>query len=319
MSRIWQVPPRNPNFVGRLEQLSRLRHALASTSQVTVQAVRGMGGVGKTQLAIEYAHQRSTDYDLVWFIASENVTVLPDEFAALGAALGLEPTRDPDGIRLAVQAALQDVQRWLIIFDNADEVRDVASWIPHQPLGPGRYGHVLVTTRRGGFGAIGSVVDLDVITAEDAVALLRTRVPSIETSVANGIAEQLGFLPLALEQAAAYLDRSQQPPSEHALFLRDRLPDMLDVGRDEHRAETTVATLWSLSLAQLSEHQPASVQLIEIAPNWLPSRSRSTFSAAIPSFFPSRCRALPAIRWTSTTPQLVSPTSPSRGARRTGW
>ena len=90
---MWKVPARNPNFTGRGEDLAALARALASGSTVTVQSVRGMGGVGKTQLATEYAYAHAGDYDLVWWIAAEEPATIPDQFTALAGQLGLDPVR----------------------------------------------------------------------------------------------------------------------------------------------------------------------------------------------------------------------------------
>ena len=88
---VWKVPARNPNFTGRGADLAAVAAALASGSTVTVQSLRGMGGVGKTQLATEFAYAHAGDYDLVWWIAAEEPATIPDQFAALAAAAGPGP------------------------------------------------------------------------------------------------------------------------------------------------------------------------------------------------------------------------------------
>ena len=117
---------------------------------------------------------------------------------------------------------LRSVPGWLLIFDNADRVEDIGPWLPTGPLPPGIPGHVIVTTRRGGFAAMGQVLDLDVIGLPDAVRMLRARVPDLGQETGEQIAEELGRLPLALEQAAAWLDRSQMPGQEYLELLRSR-------------------------------------------------------------------------------------------------
>ena len=81
--------------------------ALAAGSAVTVQSVHGMGGVGKTQLATEYAYAHASDYDLVWWIAAEEPAAIPDQFAALAARLGLDPIADPEALRAQVHDQLR--------------------------------------------------------------------------------------------------------------------------------------------------------------------------------------------------------------------
>ena len=119
---------------------------------------------------------------------------------------------------------------WLLVFDNADAVEDIRAWLPGGPLPPGIPGHVIVTTRRGGFAALGHVMELDVIDLPSAVTLLRTRVPDLPEDVGEEIAGELGRLPLALEQAAAYLDRSAMPPGDYLGLLRQRAADLYAAG-----------------------------------------------------------------------------------------
>lgn len=179
--------------------------ALSAGSAVTVAAVRGMGGVGKTALVNEYAHVHATNYDLVWWIAAGQPTLVPDQFVRLADELGLDLDGDPDRLPGQVHQALLDVAGWLLVFDNAETVDDLRAWLPRSLMPPGIPGHVVVTTRRGGLKELGPVMDLDVVDPGEAVALMRKRVPDLDEGVAGEIAEELGRLPLALEQAAAYL------------------------------------------------------------------------------------------------------------------
>jgi predicted ATPase len=88
---VFRVPPRNPTFVGRAEDLAEFAGVFASGSDVMVQTLHGIGGVGKSQLAVEYAHGFANRYDLVWWIASGEPATIPDSYAKLAAELGLEP------------------------------------------------------------------------------------------------------------------------------------------------------------------------------------------------------------------------------------
>src|SRR5262249_39933489 len=99
LPRGWRGPARNPNFTGRGDDLATLAAALASGPTVTVQAVRGMGGVGKTQLAAEFAYAHAADYDLVYWFAAEESASIPDQFTALADQLGLDPVPDPEGLQ----------------------------------------------------------------------------------------------------------------------------------------------------------------------------------------------------------------------------
>ena len=104
-----------------------------------------MGGIGKTQAVIEYAYRYAGDYDLVWWVDAEQATLLGDQFARLAGELGLPPLADHEAMVAAVCRELRGRDRWLLVFDNAEDAREIG------PLLPGGAGHVLITTRRGGF------------------------------------------------------------------------------------------------------------------------------------------------------------------------
>jgi hypothetical protein len=116
LPEVWNVPARNPNFTGRDSDLERLRDGLRAASTVAVHAVRGMGGVGKTQLVIEYAHRHATDYDLIWWITAENPANVAGQLARLAGKLGV-PADTP--AEAAAEAALEHLHRtgrWLLIY-----------------------------------------------------------------------------------------------------------------------------------------------------------------------------------------------------------
>ncbi len=263
---IWNVPARNPHFTGRDDSLREIRQSLGAERTVTVHSVAGLGGVGKTQLAIEYANTYARDYDLVWWIAAEEPGAIPDQFAALAQKLGLplpEDPRDPVDLRSAVHGALATFDRWLLVFDNADKVADVDPWLPTGPLPEDTRGHVVITTRRGGFRDLGTVLDLEVIDIAAAVRLLKGRAPNLGDDVSESIANELGCLPLALEQAAAYLDHTQIPPHEYLDLLKTHESDMLRKVGGQLRARP-VATVWELTLDRIRHENLAASQILDL-------------------------------------------------------
>ena len=214
---------------------------------------------------------------MAWWIQSEEPGLLPDQFARLATELGYPPASgDVDTVKAALHAGLGAADAWLLVFDNAETPTAVSDWLPTQPRLPGKPGHALVTTRRAGFGKLGPQVNLDVLDLEDCVTLLRTRVPDIDDAIAGEIAEELGRLPLAIDQAAGYLTSTGTPAAEYLALFRERTHDMIaegentgrddsgtDDGRDGGR-EVTVATLWSLSLDRLTRDRPEAVELLDL-------------------------------------------------------
>ena len=261
LPEVWNVPPRNPNFTGREAALGHVRAWLAEHPAVTVHALHGMGGIGKTQTAIEYAYRYADGYDLVWWINAEQAALIGDQFASLGEELGLQPPGDPGAMLRAVHRALRGRGRWLLIFDNAEDAQDIAALLP------GGAGHVLITTRRAGFRSLGDVLDLDTFGRPEAVALLRRRAPVLTDAQAGQLAARLGDLPLALDQAAAYIDLTGIPPEEYLRLLDTRGADLHSRGHlPGHPAN--IATVWSVSIDRLRDTDPAAVQLLELCA-WL--------------------------------------------------
>jgi tetratricopeptide (TPR) repeat protein len=260
LPQVWSVPPRNPNFTGRAAELDRLRAGLTGHPAVTVHALRGMGGIGKTQTVAEYAYRYAGDYDLVWWVNAEQAPLIGDQLTRLGEELGL-PLTDPAAMLAALQRVLRGRDRWLLIFDNAEHVQDIHPYLPGGP------GHVLITTRHTGFRALGDVLDLDTLDRPQAIALLQRGAPGMTGTEAGQLAARLGDLPLALDQAAAYLDQTGMPPAQYLQLLDTRSAELHSRGHAARHPDT-VATVWSLSIGQLNAETPAAVQLLELCA-WL--------------------------------------------------
>jgi tetratricopeptide (TPR) repeat protein len=260
---VWRVPLRNPNFTGRSRERADLVRALSTRSKTCVQVLRGMSGLGKSGLAIEYAHAHAGRYDVVWQIAAKEPDLIPGQFRTLATELDLEPALDEGTLRLRVYNRLCTVSSWLLIFDDADQVEDMQRWLPTCPQPAGIAGHVIITTRRGGFAALGQVMDLDPLELPDALELLRTRVPDMDQEVGEEIAEKLGRLPLALERAADFMDRSQLPGLEY-LALLQTCPDDLYVQSRVTGPKDPFTLACDIAIKRIRGKSKAAVQLLDI-------------------------------------------------------
>jgi tetratricopeptide (TPR) repeat protein len=252
------LPPRNRTFTGRDELLNRLRSQLTGGTgpvAVVAGALYGLGGVGKTQLALEYAHRYGADYDVIWWIPSENPLTIPAMLARLGRRLGLTLQGDQEELADLVLDALRARGRWLLVFDNAEQPEELARWLPG-----GGDGHMLVTSRHPAWGALTQPIRVDVLDRTDAVALLLRRTPDEDQASAAQLAEQLGDLPLALEQAAAYLERTGMPLAVYLAAYQRRRQQLLAKGRPI-AYQGQVETTWQLSIDQVD---PAGVELLQL-------------------------------------------------------
>ncbi|MEX5636120.1 hypothetical protein AB1460_26615, partial [Parafrankia sp. FMc2] len=199
------LPARNRLFTGRAGQLDEIRRQLRA-GPVAVTALHGMGGVGKTQLALEYTHRHLGDYTLIWWIDAEQSTLLAEKIAALAGPLGL-PTGPVIETASAVLAALARRPGWLVVFDNAEHPTALAPWLPTGP------GHVLITSRNPAWEHLAATVDVDLLPRPESVALLTRQLPALDPDTAGALAGELGDLPLALAQAGAYLAHTRTPPT----------------------------------------------------------------------------------------------------------
>jgi tetratricopeptide (TPR) repeat protein len=260
---IWgRIPQRNRNFTGRRELLERLHDGLANqVTAVVPHALHGLGGVGKTQVAIEYAHRFRGEYELVWWISADQPVLLMSSLAALAPHLGL-PSATAIGIddcALAVIDALQrgyPYARWLLIFDNADLPKDILELLPKGS------GHILITSRNHQWQDVVDTVAVDVFTRIESVEFLRKRVPGLITETdAELLAHELGDLPLALEQAGALQAETGMSAQEYLRKLREQATLLLGEGRQsEYPVSMTAA--WSLSVSQLRDSLPEAIELL---------------------------------------------------------
>ncbi|MEU6702665.1 FxSxx-COOH system tetratricopeptide repeat protein [Streptomyces wuyuanensis] len=257
----YRLPPRNVNFTGRDAALRELRQRLTSMNGVATLAVHGLGGVGKTQLAVEYAYRHLSKYRFVAFVDAEHPDLVARQFVSLAAELGLAEVNSEQAIP-RVYGNLRDRRPWLLIFDNGEKPGTLTPVLPSGGLAGN--GHVIVTTRVNGWSGTADVIDLDVFTRRESLELLVRRVPGTTAEVADRIAGQLGDLPLALEQAAGYMGYNRTAPEEYLSLLTSRLEEMIGQGEPANRPSVVVSTLWQLSVRRLETERPQAVWLLEL-------------------------------------------------------
>ena len=263
--------PRRPTpvFVGREYALGKLRGALAGdASAVVTQAVYGLGGVGKSELALHHADARRADYALIWWITAEDPAQIQAGLAALAARLCHQIAMVSTTAEAADWAIawLQAHHRWLLIFDNVTDVSDVESL-----LGQLAGGHTLVTTRRdAGWDQIADPIRLDVLDPGPAVQLLTRRTGSHDTdqSDAASIAAELGYLPLALQQATAYINQTRITLAVYLQRLHAHPADMYAAAGGQ--AQQTITRVWDITIETIRARNPAAIKLLQILDCYAP-------------------------------------------------
>src|SRR5262249_60026654 len=202
--------------------------ARASTVGVP-QALFGLGGVGKTQVALEYAYRFAANYDVVWWISAEQPHLIRSSLAELGTQLHLQ---SGDNMNETVRIVCDNLRqgrpynRWLLIFDNVDQPDEVREFIPQGA------GHVLLTSRNQAWNREARAVEIGVFTREESVTFLTKRVAGLDGTDAARVAERLGDLPLAGEPAAAGLGGGGDRHAGRALPGAARHPVDADAGRE---------------------------------------------------------------------------------------
>ena len=300
--RVWNLPARNPGFTGRDGLLVAVRERLVAGDKTVVQAFQGMGGVGKTQLAIEYAYRFAGAYDLAWWINAEQAGLIGDQAAALGAALGCVQTgAGVDAVRAAVLGELRERGRWLLVFDNAEDPADIRPWLP------GGGGHVLITSRERRWAEVAAPVEVSVLARDESVALLRDRLAGLGVAEANRLAAQLGDLPLAVVQAAGFMAETGTPAAQYLELLRTRAGKLLDQPAPGSPYPRSLAAATRLIADRLDREDPAAAQLASLcaflAPEPIPEDLFTSARGELPGELADR--AADPLAWRQTLARLA--------------
>jgi tetratricopeptide (TPR) repeat protein len=269
-----KLPARHTAFVGRGRELKLLDTALDGAGTVVVQALHGLGGVGKSALAAHWAATRTSRNNPVWWITADTPADVDAGLAGLATALQPALAQLPQD-QLSERAVqwLATHHSWLLVLDNVDNPAHV------QPLlARATTGRILITSRRSfGWHDTATPIPLDILTPAEALDLLtrilarNNRTPALDG--AAQLCEELGHLPLAVEQAGAYITEASLPPRAYLRLLADYPADTYREAAEGHDSERTIARIWRITLDRLTD-TPLAGQILRIlawyAPDTIP-------------------------------------------------
>lgn len=261
---IWEgVPQRNKNFTGRVEILDELRQRVTTEATALIpHALHGLGGVGKTQLAIEYAYRYAGEYQVVWWVPADQTALVRSSLAALAPRLGITgliPGRVEEAMAAVLDALRrgEPYRRWLLVFDNADQPELIRAFMPAGP------GDIIVTSRNRGWAQVVDSLEVDVFSREESRQFLARRVNGIAQAEADLLAEEFGDLPLGLEQAGAWLVQTAMTVKAYVDLLKKEGSRVLAENPTASDYPVPVAAAWSLSVTRLRTQTPDAMELLQ--------------------------------------------------------
>ncbi|MGW5462203.1 FxSxx-COOH system tetratricopeptide repeat protein, partial [Streptomyces sp. NPDC003996] len=267
----WSVRRRNPDFAGRETEIARLRESFVKGSKSVPQVLHGMGGVGKSQLALEYAHRFAGQYDLVWWIDAEQPDEIPVRYSELADRLGIaKPDAGAEANARALLSHLDSRERWLLILDNAEDPAQIEPWLAQGP------GHTLITSRNPNWVGTARTTPLNVFTRTDSLTYLQGRVDGMNDEQTDTLAADLGDLPLALAQAAGVIAHGGMSLDLYHQLLATNTTQILEKGGAPGYPAPVAATV-TIAVNRLTEHHPDAVALLHLVALLGPEPIRNTW------------------------------------------
>lgn len=255
---------RNPNFTGREDLLAQIYKNLNKKSpDILMQALVGLGGVGKSRTAIEYAYRNAAEYDLVWWVRAEKEDGLVDDYIQLANELHLPVKGNAEKIahiNIVKDWLRTTSKKWLLIFDNAEKSKQVSDVLPVKGNG-----HVLITSRdQGGWGHLAEVLQIRSFSPKDAIEFLRKRTGIDDNINAHRLAELLGFFPLALEQAGSFISQQNLPFDTYIKLYQEQRDELWKREQIPQDYPKPLLTTWEMAFQQVKATSRPATALLNV-------------------------------------------------------
>ncbi|AKB25346.1 hypothetical protein MSMTP_1877 [Methanosarcina sp. MTP4] len=261
---------RNPRFTGREDKLKQIHEALISNNAVALSqpvAVCGLGGIGKTQTAIEYTYRYRDEYGFIFWVKADSTDSIISDYVGIAKSLNLPVKNDSDQntIVAAVLNWFRTNEDWLLIIDNADDPSFVKDFLPPSPKG-----HILLTSRARVFDALGitSLVEMEEMYPDEAKNFLLKRTARVdpdqqEIEALEKLIHELGYLPLALEQAGAYIYANNSSFKDYLISYKKRGLKLLEKSLiDKSKYPESISTTWLMNFDEVKKNSEVSADIL---------------------------------------------------------
>ncbi|MDI9395156.1 MAG: tetratricopeptide repeat protein [Euryarchaeota archaeon] len=260
---------RNRYFTGREEKLEQIRKALLADNTIAVSqsvAVCGLGGIGKTQTALEYTYRYRTEYEFIFWVKADSEDSIISDYVVIAKLLNLPVKNDSDlnNIVSAVLNWFRIHENWLLVIDNADDISFVKHYLPPDPKG-----HILLTSRLRVFDTLDiRLLDLEEMSPEEAKSFLLKRTEHTdpnqsELEALEKLVDELGYLPLALEQAGAFIRANNSSFKDYLVSYNKRGLKLLEKSTiDRSKYPDSISTTWLMNFEEVRKKSKVSADIL---------------------------------------------------------
>lgn len=283
---IHEIPFRkNPNFTGRKDILDSIHDEFSSTQNtVPIHAIRGMGGIGKTQTAVQYSYEFAKEYDLVYWIRSETDASLTADYEALTQTLQLPVKTKAEQsvyVNIVNNWLMNTDKKWLLVFDNVESQEKIEKLLPHKGNG-----HILITSQSPNWKELGEDSQIKPFTNEEARDFFKRRLGGKGLEHSDRLTELMGGLPLALEQACAYMAAHGTPIEIYIRLFEEQQEELWKRETPPKDYQATIMTTWEMAFKKIQGTHPAAKQLLNLfaffGPDDIPVSIIKTYSDNFP-------------------------------------